>query len=99
MKARVARAVQARRELGDDTDYNLYELICDNPGASAYELAKLAGWSHGRTHSAIRRLERDEMVRVDRAIRGGRAVLVVGPRKWWEFFAPEELEEFRNMEI
>jgi hypothetical protein len=32
-------------------------------------------------------------------IEGSKVKLVVEPKKWWEFFTPEELEEFKRMEI
>lgn len=99
MESRTARASQARRERGGDTDYELYELISDHPGMSVYELAKTAGWTHGRTHSAVMRLEKDKMIRVSRELRGGRGVLIVEPLKWWEMMTPEELEEFKRMEF
>ncbi len=99
MQSKTAKASQARRELGEDTDYELYEIISDHPGASVYDLAKLAGWTHGRTHSAVMRLEKDKMIRVKREMRGGRGVLLVEPLKWWEMMTPEELEEFKRMEI
>ena len=42
--------------------YELYEII-DNPGMRVYDLAKHARWTHGRTHSAVTRLEKDEMIK------------------------------------
>jgi hypothetical protein len=64
-----------------------------------YELAKLAGWSPGKTHASMRRLECDGMIRSKKIVDGSRVKLMVEPRKWWEFFTKEELEEFRRMEI
>ena len=92
----VERARYARLERGGDTDYELYELISEHPGQGAHELSKLNGWSAGRTHSSILRLEKKGLVFVERTVQGGRAKLAVRPRPWQEFFTPEELEEMRQ---
>jgi DNA-binding MarR family transcriptional regulator len=99
MEYRTQRATEARRERGAGTDYDLYEMISDHPGSSSYELAKLMGWTTGRTRSAIDRLERKGLIKVERAVRDGRSVLSVVPKPWQEFLTPEELEEFRQMEL
>ena len=62
----------------------------------AYELSKLNGWTAGRTHSSILRLEKKGLVSVERIVQGGRTKLVVRPRPWQEFFTTEELEEMRQ---
>ncbi|HSD56892.1 MAG TPA: helix-turn-helix domain-containing protein [Methanotrichaceae archaeon] len=99
MECRTRRATETRREQGAETDYDLYEMISDHSGSSSYELAKLMGWTTGRTRSAIGRLERKGLIKVERAVRNGRSVLSVVPKPWQEFLTPEELEEFRQMEI
>ena len=99
MKVMTTTTSKARREQGVDADYELYEIISDHPGMSVYDLAKLAGWTHGRTHSAVTRLEKDEMIKTRRELRGGRGVLIVEPLKWWEMMTPEELEEFKKLEF
>jgi len=38
-------------------------------------------------------------VHVEKAEKNGRAVLIVKPMAWHEYFTPEELEEFKRMEI
>jgi DNA-binding PadR family transcriptional regulator len=99
MEYRTQRATEARRERGAETDYDLYEMISDHPGSSGYELAKLMGWTTGRTRSAIDRLERKGLIKVERAVRAGRSVLSVAPKPWQEFLTPEELEEFRQTDL
>jgi hypothetical protein len=99
LKARrpaVERARDARLERGGDTDYELYELISEHPGQGAYELSKLNGWTAGRTHSSILRLEKKGLVLVERIVQGGRMKLAVRPRLWQDFFTTEELEEMRQ---
>ena len=90
------KARDARLERGCDTDYELSELISEHPGQSAYELSKLNGWTAGRTHLSILRLEKKGLVFVERFVQGGRTKLAVSPRLWQEFFSPEELEEMRQ---
>lgn len=99
MEARTRKATDTRREQGADTDYELYETISDHPGSGSYELAKLMGWTTGRTRSAIDRLEHKGLVKVERTVKGGRSVLSVVPKPWQEFLTSEELEEFKRMEI
>ncbi len=99
IKYRICTTTESRREQGAETDYDLYEMISDNPGSSSYELAKLMDWTTGRTRSAIDRLERKGLIKVERMVRDGRSVLSVVPKPWQEFLTPEELEEFRQMEL
>jgi len=93
------KARAARRQKSEDTDDELYTLINEHSGESVYELAKLAGWSPGKVHASVRRLEKAGMVRSKQVVEGCRVKLVVEPKEWWEFFTPEELEEFKQMEI
>jgi DNA-binding MarR family transcriptional regulator len=98
MELKTKRAIEARREQGAEADYDLYEKISDVPESSGYQLAKLMGWSTGRTNSAIARLEKKGLVKVERIIKGNRLQLSVTPRPWQEFFSAEELEEMRQPE-
>ncbi len=93
------KAKAARLQKSEDTDDELYTLINEHPGKSVYELAKLASWSPGKVHASVRRLERDGMIRSKKVVEGSRVKLIVEPKKWWEFFTKEELEEFKQMEI
>jgi predicted transcriptional regulator len=93
------KARAARLQKSEDTDDELYTVINEHPGSSIYEMAKLTGWSPGRVHASMRRLEKDGMIRSKQIVEGSRVKLVVEPLEWWEFFTPEELEEFKRMEI
>jgi predicted transcriptional regulator len=99
MAGQTVEAVQARRVIGGDTDWELYELIDERPRLSIYELAKLKGWTHGRVHGAVKRLEKSGLVRVELIVDGSRAKSLVRPLEWWEMMAPGELEEFKQIEI
>jgi DNA-binding MarR family transcriptional regulator len=99
MSTVTAKATQKRRDLSGETYWKLYEKVDDNPGLSVYELAKLMNWTPGRVHGSVMRLVEKELMKTERATRGGRSVLLVVPKEWWEFFTPEELEEFKQMEI
>jgi DNA-binding MarR family transcriptional regulator len=93
------KARAASLDKSDAAAAELYTLINEHPGSNVYELAKLAGWSPGKVHASVRRLERDGMIRSKKIVDGSRVKLVVEPKKWWEFFTKEELEEFKRMEI
>lgn len=92
-------AIDARINEGLDTDYELYKVIDKSPGNSIYGLAKHLNWSSGKVHGSVRRLEKDGLVHTQRQIHGGRTVLRVFAADWSEFFTPEELDEFQNMEF
>ena len=103
MKQKTGNNMQAARDARarerSDTDYRLYEVITKKPGSSAYDLAKELGWSSGKVHGSVRRLEKDNWVRIEKAERDGRSVLKITSVKWHEFLTPEEIEEFKNMEF
>jgi len=92
-------ARDARAREGADTDYRLYEAINKKPGSSVYDLAKELGWSSGKVYGSVRRLEKDNWVRIEKAERDGRSVLKIMSVRWYEFLTPEEIEEFKNMEF
>lgn len=95
----IQRAIDAVKEKGVDTDLELYDKIEKMPGENIYKLSKVMGWSPGKTYTAARRLEGAGMVYVEKAEKNGRLVFVVRPKVWQEYFTPEELEEFKRMEI
>ena len=99
MAGQTVEAVQARRAIGGDTDWELYELIDERPRLSIYELAKLKGWTHGRVHGAVKRLEKNGLVRVELVVDGSRVKSLVRPLEWWEMMTPDELEKFKQMDI
>ncbi len=92
-------AIEARITEGLDTDYELYKLITKKPDRSIYDLAKEKGWSSGKVHGSVRRLEKEGLIHIERATRGGRTILKVRAADWSEFFTPEELKEFENLEF
>lgn len=92
-------AIDARIKEGLDTDYNLYKVINKKPGFSIYQLAKEMGWSSGKVYGSIQRLEKEGLVHTEKAIKGGRTVLKVHAADWSEFFTPEELKEFGDLEF
>jgi DNA-binding MarR family transcriptional regulator len=96
---RMRAARDARVQAGLDTDYELYRAINKRPGASIYELAKELGWSSGKVYGSVRRLEKDNWIRTEKAERAGRYVLKVKSVEWFEFLTPEETEEFKKMEF
>ena len=73
----------------------IYEKISDVPGSSGYQLAWL-GAQAGLT--AIARLEKKGLIKVERIVKGNRLCLSVIPRPWQEFFSAEELEELHEPE-
>ena len=54
----IMEAIHARKISGEETDLELYDLICKKVGLSVYDLRKLTGWSYGRVQKSIERLER-----------------------------------------
>jgi predicted transcriptional regulator len=99
MAGQTVEAVQARRAIGGDTDWELYELIDERPRLNIYELAKLKGWTHGRVQGAVKRLENNGLVRVELVVDGSRVKLLVRPLEWWEMMTSDELEKFKQMDI
>ena len=95
----IQHAIEAVKEKGVDTDLELYDKIEEIPGNSIYQLAKEMGWTTGRAYTAARRLERAGMVHIEKAEKNGRAVLIVKPKAWHEYFTPKELEEFKQIEM
>ncbi|MDD2756676.1 MAG: winged helix-turn-helix domain-containing protein [Methanothrix sp.] len=99
MAGQTVEAVQARRAIGGDTDWELYELIDERPSLSIYELAKLKGWTHGRVHGAVKRLEKNGLVKVELVVDGSRVKSLVRPLEWWEMMTKDELKVFNQMDI
>ena len=95
----VSYAAEATRKKGAGTDWTMYDLINRRPGLNAYELAKQLNWSTGKAYGSVKRLEKNGLVYLDRAERGGKLVLEIRPVKWQDFFTAEELEEFKNMDF
>jgi DNA-binding PadR family transcriptional regulator len=94
--AALEKARQIRLEKSEEADDELYDLINLMPDSSVYKLAKTIGWSTGKTHGAIRRLEKDGLIKAELVVADGRTKLMVKPTPWHEFFTEVELEEMRQ---
>ncbi len=95
-RSTIKHAIEAVEDKGIDTDLELYNEIELHPGESIYSLAKMMGWSTGRTYTSAHRLEKAGMVHIEKAVRNGREVLIVKPKTWEEYFTPDDLEEMRS---
>jgi len=91
-KAQESRQVQER----EDTDYKLYEVICEKPGSGVYDLAQELRWSSDKVYGSIRHLVRDGWIM---AVRDGRSALKIMPVKWYDFLTQEETEEFKKGDL
>ena len=67
--ARQAKAIATAK-----VDNTLYDLICEKPGSSIYDLAKSLSWSTGKVHGSIIRLKKDNWVHIDREVKNGRYI-------------------------
>ena len=66
----------------EEKDLELYEAICENPGLSIRDYAKLTGWHYERIQEAIERLETADLVRT----KTGELILTY-PVDWKELYA------------
>ena len=81
MKATTIKTVIAAvKDKGVETDLELYYVVDKQPGESVYSLAKVMGWSNGKTYTAARRMERTDMVHIDKAEPNDRYVLTIKPK-------------------
>jgi DNA-binding MarR family transcriptional regulator len=83
----------------EDDEWDLYEKISEAPSLNVYELAKRMGWSTGKTRGAVKRLEEEGLIKIEKSLRNGRAVGLVTATPWHEILTPEERDEFKKMEI
>ena len=95
----IQKATLVRTAKAEDDEWDLYEKISEAPNSNVYELAKRMGWSTGKTRGAVKRLEEEGLIKVEKALRNGRAVDLVTSTPWQEMLTPEELDEFKKMEI
>jgi DNA-binding PadR family transcriptional regulator len=94
--AALVKARQARQEKSEEADDELYDLVNQMSGSSVYMLAKAIGWSVGKTHGSIKRLEKDGLIKTELVTSEGRARLIVRPTPWEKFFTKEELDEMQR---
>jgi predicted transcriptional regulator len=71
-------------------DY-LYEVVNAHAGMSIYELAKLVGWSTGKSYHLVKALEEDGLVRTEKIEEGGILKKKVYPVDW-EKLLPEDVK-------
>lgn len=98
-KIEIKRAIETVKEKGIDTDLQLYDVIEQTPGQSVYALANLMNWSKGKTYASARRLEKADMVHIQKTMRNNREVLTVKVRSWEEYYTPDELAEMQRPEF
>lgn len=91
------RANEARKKKGTYTDLQLFHMIVLQPNESLYSLAKLLHWSNGKTYTAAHRLEKAQMVYIEKAMKNGREVLMIKPKTLQGYHMAEELKEMRNL--
>lgn len=91
----IKSAIAAVEDKGIETNLEFYEVVYKQPGEIVYSLAKAMCWSNGKTYGAARRLERADMVHIEKAERNGRYVLIIKPKTWEDYYTPEELAEMR----
>ncbi len=95
----IQKATLVRTARAEDDEWDLYEKISEAPNSNVYELAKRMGWSTGKTRGAVKRLEEEGLIKIEKSLRNGRAVGLVTATPWEEILTPEELDEFKRMEI
>lgn len=64
-ETRHADARERQIERGLVTAYQVYNAVSRSPGLSVYKYSKMLGFTHGRTHGAIKRLEEQGLVRTE----------------------------------
>ena len=98
-KSSLQKATLVRTAKAEDDDWDLCEKISEAPNSNVYELAKRMGWSTGKTRGAVKRLEEEGLIRIEKSMRNGRAVDLVTATPWQEMLTPEERDEFKKMEV
>ncbi len=71
-------------------DY-LYEFINKYRGLSIYEIAKKLGWSAGKVHAIVKRLEERGLVRAEFIVENGRVKKKIYPVDWKDLL-PEDVK-------
>lgn len=80
----VCNIATARGVYSEDT---LYEFVNKYRGLSIYEIAKKLGWSCGKVHGIVKRLEEKGLVKTVVAIENNRVKRKVFPVDWIELLA------------
>jgi DNA-binding MarR family transcriptional regulator len=89
-------ATEKNIEEGLETDWTLYDFICEHPNLSIYDLHVQLGWSVGKIQKAIERLQERGYVESKMVNNSSRSRRIVAPTDWKKLYArlkEEGLEE------
>ncbi len=75
---------EARRELGDESDWILLEKVMQSPGITMYELSKELGWTKGRVQGSVNRLLQQNAIRKKKVILNDRILTKIFPIEYKE---------------
>jgi predicted HTH transcriptional regulator len=67
---RPEKALQKKREIGQESDKELLQYLKDNPASTIYEISKGLNWSIGKAQGSIARIK-DQLV-VEQVVENGR---------------------------
>lgn len=62
----IQRANLVRTARAKDEEWDLYEKISEMPNSSDYQLAKLTSWTTGNARGAVKRLEEEGLVKIEK---------------------------------
>jgi predicted transcriptional regulator len=82
----------------EETDLDLYDMICTHPGLSTYDYAKLKGWNYGKVQKAIDRLEDIGFITSEKVV-DSRLRRVIKPVDWKKLYKTMTESEAPTHEI
>ena len=77
------------------TDWKLYNVICNHENCTVYDISKHLNWPTSKAALVIKRLIRAHLVREE--VISERAIKVIVPVRWTEYFTETELEELKRV--
>jgi DNA-binding MarR family transcriptional regulator len=83
-------------EQGIETNWILYDFICEHPNLSIYELHKQLDWSVGKVQKAIERLQERGYVETKTVNNLSRNKRVVAPTDWKKLYKMLREEGFEE---
>jgi len=83
-------------EQGIETDWTLYDFICEHPNLSVYAIHKALGWSTGKVQKTVRRLEERGYVESQMEYNPGRPKRIVRPTEWKKVYKMLREEGFEE---
>lgn len=86
MPPSLAKAIECRLRIGDDTMAKMYEHLSKKGAKTIYDAAKGLGWSYGKALYAINKLREINMVQEVQEVSNGRFRRLVRAQKWHEPF-------------